>query len=182
MIFFYCPECREELEAEDSIRGTRMKCPACFKEIEIPQASVKLPFRTSRSEAPVPSESEEVLPGTRFILVVLVAGLVGLLVISGVGYTLLRRAQERARAAQPACGACEGKGRVTCAVCTGTRRLPCTECSGTGKRRNVRDQEETCYKCSGAGTLECSVCGGRGEYGCTGCGGSGRLSPPDASR
>jgi hypothetical protein len=182
VIFFYCPECREELEAEDSIRGTRMKCPACFKEIEIPQASVKLPARTARAEAPVPSETGETLPGSRFILVVLAAGLVGLLVISGVGYTLHRRAQERARQNQPVCGACEGRGKVACTVCAGTRRLPCGECTGTGKRRNFRDQEESCYKCSGIGTLECQICGGRGEYGCTGCGGTGRLTPTEAPR
>jgi len=180
VIFFYCPECREELEGEDSIRGSRMKCPACFKEIEVPQASVKVGGKTTgRREAPgAPAPTPEAMPGSKFILVVLLAGVVGLLLISGIGYTLVLKAQERARKAIPQCGACEGKGSVPCAVCTGAKKQPCKECAGTGKRKNFRDEEEVCFRCSGQGVLNCLICDGRGLYGCMGCNGTGRLPVP----
>lgn len=176
MIFFFCPECKEELEAEDSIRGTRMKCPACAKDIEVPQASVKVTGRSARrgetshgSEVP-----EETYQGGRFILVVLLAGLAGVLTLGGVGYTLLKRERERAERAKPRCPSCEATGKVKCAVCGGRKTSPCKECSGSGRRKNFRDQEEDCFACQG-GQVTCKVCDGRGEYGCSGCGGSGRL-------
>jgi DNA-directed RNA polymerase subunit M/transcription elongation factor TFIIS len=178
VIFFFCPECKEELEAEDSIRGTRMKCPACAKEIEVPQASVKVTTRVGRKpgEGGEREAPEEAHPGARFILVVLLAGFAGILALGGVGYTLLKRERERAERARPRCASCEGTGKVKCAVCSGRKVLPCKECSGTGRRKNFRDQDEDCFACR-AGFLDCLICAGRGEYGCSGCGGTGRLGP-----
>lgn len=184
VIFFYCPECREELEGEDSIRGARMKCPACFKEIEVPQASVKVASKTTRREGRDSREAaapaSEGIPGSKFILVVLLAGLVGLLLISGIGYTLHLKAQERTRKALPMCGACDGKGQVPCAACASSKKTPCKVCSGTGKYKNFKDDEEVCYSCSGRGALDCRICDGRGQYGCMGCEGTGRLAPATA--
>lgn len=178
VIFFFCSECKEELEAEDSIRGTRMKCPACAKELEVPQDSVKVASRggrkgTGRAEV----EDVEVHPGARFILVVLLAGLAGILALGGVGYTLLKRERERAERARPRCASCEGSGKVKCAVCTGRKTVACKECGGTGRRKNFRDQDEDCFSCKG-GVLNCRVCDGRGEYGCSACGGTGHLDNP----
>jgi DNA-directed RNA polymerase subunit M/transcription elongation factor TFIIS len=183
VIFFFCPECKEELEAEDSIKGSRMKCPACFKELEVPQVGVKVTSRTvtrrsERAEAAAASSSAS-LPGARFILVVLVAGLLGALAISGIGWTLHKRTLAEAESRKPKCGACDGKGAVRCAVCNGGKTMPCAECTGTGRRRNFRDEEETCFRCSGGSRLNCRVCDGRGEYQCAGCGGTGRLAPAE---
>lgn len=179
MIYFFCPECREELEAEDSIRGTRMKCPACVKEIEVPQASLKAPATRGPSPAggrePARSDGHA---GARFILWVLLLGLVGLLIVGGTGYTLLKRERERREKARPKCATCEGKGHIACATCSGSKTRACKECSGSGKRKNFRDQEEDCYMCSGRGVLDCLTCAGRGSYGCAACSGRGRLDPP----
>ncbi len=186
MIFFYCSECKEELEAEDSIRGTRMKCPACFKEIEVPQVGVKVTTRVAtrraEREPPAPAPAESSLPGARFILVVLVAGLLGALAISGIGWTLHKRAIAEGDRRKPRCGACEGRGAVRCAVCSGNKKSVCKECRGTTKIKNFKGDEETCQPCIGSGLLSCQICGGRGEYGCTGCGGTGRLAPSDSPR
>jgi DNA-directed RNA polymerase subunit M/transcription elongation factor TFIIS len=177
VIYFFCSECREELEAEDSIRGSRMKCPACLKEIEVPQAGVKAPtIRAAVREAPATSSDAQ--PGTRFILWVLLLGLVGLLVVGGVGYTLLKRERERAERARPKCGTCTATGRVACAACAGSKSRACRECSGTGKRKNFRDQEEDCFACAGKSVVDCPICGGRGGYTCTACSGSGHLDTP----
>jgi hypothetical protein len=180
VIYFFCSECREELEAEDSIRGTRMKCPACLKEIEVPQQGGKPPARAAGSAGP-PREVEtggEIHPGARFILLVLLVGLVGLLVVGGAGYTLLKRERERREKARPKCATCDGSGKTTCAVCGGAKTRACKECSGTGKRKNFRDQEEDCFACSGKSVTDCPVCAGRGGYGCAACAGTGRLGEP----
>jgi DNA-directed RNA polymerase subunit M/transcription elongation factor TFIIS len=183
VIFFFCPDCREELEAEDSIRGVKMKCPACFKEIEVPQASVKVTGRSQKKEREGGRESHGlpsggVPDGSKFILVVLGIGLVGLFVIAGVGYTLHQREQKRLELSRPGCDGCQRRKVVKCAVCAGAKQTACKECSGTGKRKNFRDEDEVCFVCSGSGLRECLVCGGRGEYSCAACGGRGYLTPP----
>jgi hypothetical protein len=172
VIYFFCSECREELEAEDSIRGTRMKCPACAKDIEVPRAGMK---GTARRDKEVSGEGP---PGARFILLVLVLGLLGLLGVSAAGYTLLKREKERREKSRPRCATCEGKGQIPCAACQGSKTRACKECSGTGKRKNFRDQEEDCHACAGKSVLECPVCAGRGGYGCAACAGQGKLDPP----
>jgi DNA-directed RNA polymerase subunit M/transcription elongation factor TFIIS len=188
VIFFFCSECREELEAEDSIRGAKMKCPACFKEIEVPQASVKVTGRHDRKEkeerggghaAPAGGAVPE---GSRFILIVLAVGMVGLFVIAGVGYTLHQREKRREELSRPRCDGCQGKKVVKCALCAGVKQQPCKECSGSGKRKNFRDEDEVCYVCSGAGRLDCRVCTGRGEYSCSACGGRGYIVSVPESR
>jgi len=174
VIYFFCSECREELEAEDSIRGTRMKCPACLKDLEVPQAGAK---PTARAVSGGPRESDaggDGLPA-RFILLVLLFGLVGLLVVGGAGYTLLKRERERKEKARPKCATCEGSGKISCAVCKGAKTRACKECGGSGKRKNFRDQEEECFACSGRSVTDCPVCAGRGSYSCAACGGDGRL-------
>lgn len=180
MIFFFCPDCREELEAEDSIRGAKMKCPACFKEIEVPQASVKVTGRHVRKEKEGGREgggyavSAGAAPdGSRFILITLAVGMVGLFVIAGVGYTLQQREKRRMDLSRPRCDGCQGRKIVKCAMCAGAKQQSCRECSGTGKRKNFRDEEEVCYVCSGGGLLSCRICSGRGEYSCSACAGRG---------
>jgi hypothetical protein len=178
VIYFFCSECREELEAEDSIRGTRMKCPACQKDIEVPKAGAKTAPRASGGVSRDGDAASEAQPGARFILLVLLFGLVGLLIVGGAGYTLLKRERERKEKARPRCATCEGKGTITCAVCGGAKSKACAECKGTGKRKNFRDQEEDCFVCSGRSVTDCPVCAGRGNYGCAACGGTGRLDAP----
>ncbi len=193
MIFFYCPECKEELEAEDSIRGAKMKCPACFKEIEVPQMGVKVekPTKTvgkkekgreDREAPPESSPSSSGLPEAKFLVTVLVIGLLGFLAICGVGYVLHKRSSEQAERARPKCDVCTGKGRVPCTICAGAKKQSCKDCKGSGHRKNFRDQDEECYVCSGKGLLDCLTCGGGGEYGCKGCNGVGRLTPLEAPR
>ena len=176
VIYFFCSECREELEAEDSIRGSRMKCPACLKDIEVPKTGTK---PSARATAGGSREDEpESHPGARFILLVLLLGLVGLLVVGGAGYTLLKRERERKEKARPKCATCEATGKITCAVCKGAKTRACKECGGLGKRKNFRDQEEECFACSGKSVTDCPVCAARGSYGCSACGGTGRLDEP----
>jgi DNA-directed RNA polymerase subunit M/transcription elongation factor TFIIS len=187
VIHFFCPECREDLEAEDSIRGVKMKCPACFKEIEVPQGSVKATTRTSRKERDEGhgrggghGASPDV---SRLVPIVLGAGILGFFIISGVGYTLHQREKRRELLSRPQCDSCQGRKVIKCAVCAGAKHQSCKECSGTGKRKNFKDEEETCYVCSGGGLLDCRVCSGRGEYGCAACGGRGYLTaPPEAPK
>lgn len=187
MIFFYCNSCKEELEAEDSIRGARMKCPACYKEIEVPQVGVrvpdsgKIPVRVKeRKPKDASGDSTDPVPVSepifnRFVLSVLAAGIVGVFAFIGVGYVLVQRAEQRRLLSRPKCDICAASGRVPCAVCGGKRQQPCRECSGSGKRKNVRDEDETCFACSGKALLDCTICGGRGHYGCSVCGGTGYL-------
>lgn len=193
MIFFYCPDCKEELEAEDSIRGAKMKCPACFKEIEVPQVGVKVEKpakaagkwekgREDREGAHEPPSSSGGLPEAKFLVTVLVIGLAGLLAICGVGYILHKRSIEQAERARPKCDLCAGKGAIPCTICAGAKKQSCKDCNGSGHRKNFRDQDEECYVCSGKGLLDCRTCGGRGEYGCKGCNGVGRLTPLEAPR
>ena len=37
-VTFVCPNCRQELEADASLAGTKIQCPACAHSISIPQA------------------------------------------------------------------------------------------------------------------------------------------------
>jgi hypothetical protein len=51
-VTFHCPNCRQQLEADASLAGTRIQCPACGTPIEIPapdQTNVKIlnPMATS---------------------------------------------------------------------------------------------------------------------------------------
>ncbi len=182
MIYFCCPECREELEAEDSIRGARMKCPACAREIEVPQASVRVAVRQApgagRGE-PVYGYGSSPMPGAQFFVGVLAAGTIGLLVLCGLGYVLNKRVRE-GRLSRSACAVCAGHKTVPCASCNKTKSVTCAECGGTGRRKNWRDEEETCFSCNGTGRQTCQVCGGEGEYGCSACYGTGRegAAPP----
>jgi hypothetical protein len=178
VIYFFCTECREELEAEDSIKGTRMKCPACLKDIEVPKGGGAKPSTLRAVSGGRDGDAGDGHPGARFILLVLLLGLVGLLVVGGAGYTLLKRERERKEKARPRCATCDGTGKITCAVCKGAKTRACKECGGTGKRKNFRDQEEDCFACSGRSVTDCPVCAARGNYGCSGCGGTGRLDEP----
>lgn len=176
VIYFFCTECREELEAEDSIRGSRMKCPACLKEIEVPQAGTKPPPRHgTRDHGPSAAVESSSPPGTKFILWVLLFGLLGLLAVGGAGYALLQRERERREKARPKCATCTATGRIACTACGGAKTRACRECSGTGKRKNFRDQDEDCFSCGGKSVLDCPICGGRGHYTCSACAGTGRL-------
>jgi hypothetical protein len=165
VIYFYCPGCREPLEGEDSIKGTRMACPACGKEIEVPQVSVKPPSATTRLlDLP--------LWGVRFLVIVLVAGAIGLGGVTAVGYFIRRQAEQAARE-KSRCGACAGRGTTGCVRCGGNRKFGCPTCKGTGTSKNVRDEDQRCYDCAGKGVRDCVPCGGRGVYACAGCSGTG---------
>lgn len=178
MILFYCPDCKEELEAEDSIRGVKMQCPACNKEITVPQASVKVTTRTTRKESrdSYAASFAAPVPGGKFILIVLVAGTIGLLAIAGIGIALTRHAQGSIFRNRAKCGVCNAEKTVTCAQCKGSAKVPCTDtdCKG-GKRLNFRGDPEQCTWCQGKGQIDCAVCGGRGKYSCSGCNGTGYL-------
>ena len=182
MIYFVCPACGEELEAEDSIRGVRMKCPSCAKELEVPQVSLKVAARaaprTDRRDVYIPSRSAS-MPGGQFIAMVLVAGVVGLLILSGAGYVLNKKVRE-ARSTGAACVVCSGDKNVACARCNRAKAMPCAECSATGRRKNWRDEDESCFACNGTGRQRCAVCGGEGVYSCAACYGTGRegAQPP----
>jgi hypothetical protein len=178
VIYFLCPDCKEELEAEDSILGTRMNCPACSKDIEVPRTGIKISSprgaKTERREASPPGGAavSGVMPGARFILVVVVAGALALLAFSGVGYYLNLKHKHMAGGGDP-CGVCNGKKTVACARCNGAKNFPCKECAGTGRRKNFREEEEACFNCNGSGHRACPICGGRGEYSCAPCNGTG---------
>lgn len=180
MIYFRCPSCREELEAEDSIRGARMNCPACNRELEVPQSTVRGTTRTvpvvGRRWIPA---SFDASPGaeSRFFLMVVGAGLAGLLVLSGAGYLLNQKIRE-ARRGGSSCTVCSGRKSVTCAHCNGAKALACGECQASGRRKNWKDEEESCFACNGSGRQRCPVCGGEGEYSCAACYGTGLEGAP----
>ena len=178
MIFFNCPDCKEELEAEESIRGVKMLCPACEKEISVPQATTRPTTRTTRKDLrnkSAPYSSALAAPGGKFILWVLLAGTLGIVAIAGVGIALTNAARERALLARPQCAVCSTKGTVDCVACKGTSKRDCIECLGVGTRTNFRGDEERCFACSGKKQVDCPVCGGRGKYSCAGCNGVGYL-------
>lgn len=182
MIYFHCSQCREELEAEDSIRGVRMKCPACAKDIEVPQVSIKVTTRSvplSERRDYHPASGSGTMPGGQFIGMVLAAGVAGLLILSGAGYILNQKVRE-ARTRGSSCAVCSGRKNVACARCNRTKSAPCKECNATGKRKNWQDEEERCFACNGSGQQRCPVCGGEGEYSCAACYGTGLdgASPP----
>jgi hypothetical protein len=192
VIFFHCSACSEELEAEDSIRGAKMKCPACWKEIEVPQAGMKRttgirkrPTKAAGKAEPAEEsgDTEEAAPYEdrkfgRFVKSVFLGGLVGVFVLVGAGWYMVERAEQKRLQARPRCDRCDATGKILCSTCGGKSRQPCKECSGTGKRKNVREEEETCFACSGQGGADCPICGGRGKYGCPDCRGSGFLDGP----
>ena len=174
MIFFRCPECKDELEGEDSLAGERMECPACAKKLEVPRKSTRKPSsaigRGPSRDAPAAT------PGSKFVLIVLLVALVAAIGVAGVGWFIEQRAQQEADRNRPQCITCSAEGSVTCTKCMGKKVKTCGECKGSGKRLNFRDQEEVCYACSGRGMLDCRVCGGRGEYACARCEGTGRMA------
>lgn len=166
MIFFYCPVCKDGLEAEPSAVGTRMACPTCKKEIEVPKEGVKI--ATVRKEgASAPPASG--LPGLKFLLVV--AGISGVVLL---GLFMVGQVLPKGTAGGgPPCAACGGKGVKACVRCAGKKGENCRECQGSGFRKNVRDETETCFACGGKGRRDCDGCGGKGDYSCTPCYGTG---------
>ncbi|MBI2901728.1 MAG: hypothetical protein HYY17_16205 [Planctomycetes bacterium] len=169
MIYFYCPECREELEAEDSIKSTKMRCPACWKEIVVPEVGIALP--PGRKAARPVGEPAERSVGPRIFLVTVVVVVLGLAGWFGVRHFLAKRQE----AARPKCTACAGKGTQTCRDCRGAKMFPCKgECKGTGKVIHQPGNEETnCSDCAGTARTPCRTCGGSGGYGCERCQGTG---------
>jgi hypothetical protein len=192
VIFFYCCSCKEELEAEDSIRGARMKCPACFKEIEVPQVGVRVPGQekgtrsgkgADRDRKKDHGQTTDAMPLSegrqrRLVVGVLVASVIGVFALIGVGYVLVQRAEERRQKARPRCELCGATGKIACAVCGGKRQSACKECNGSGRRKNLREEEEPCFACGSSGLVNCAICGGRGTYGCSPCQGTGFLDVP----
>ncbi len=175
MIYFYCPGCDEELEAEESIRGVRMGCPACGRELEVPQVGVKVPGGRTRDRG-----GRATLRGrpasrsrAKFVVAVLAACVAGLALVSGLGTTISRRVRPASGPGE-SCSVCTGKGSVACVRCGGSKAMGCSECGGSGTRKNFRDEDEKCFACAGAGNRDCQVCGGAGVYACSGCGGTGR--------
>lgn len=170
MIFFYCPSCDEELEAEDSVKGTRMKCPACLKEIVVPLVGVKVQQRNRAMARP--AARDPVGPK------LLVAGIL-LVLLSGVAFVIVRTVIKSKPEDRPKCAACGGKATQVCTECKGAKTFPCKgECKGTGKVIHVGSGQQTnCSDCGGSGKQHCPVCDGRGFYACQKCGGSGYLKP-----
>ncbi|GEM_PF-5821134 len=169
MIFFCCPECREELEAEESIKNTRMKCPACWKEITVPEVGVSIPAQGRRPARVVRAGGGS--PAGKIFLITL------LVVVAGGGmFFLLRHLANRQREAErPKCEACRGKGSQECGDCRGAKTFPCKgECKGSGRVLHQPSGEETnCSDCAGAGRTPCRTCDGRGGYSCARCRGTG---------
>jgi hypothetical protein len=159
-----------------------MKCPACVKDIEVPQVSTKAPTRAittrERRDAGPPAAGGPV-PGSQFVVAVLAAGAIGLLVLTGVGYVLNQKVRE-ARGRRASCVVCAGQKTVACARCNRAKTSVCKECNGSGKRKNWRDEEESCFACNGTGQQRCPVCGGEGVYSCAACYGTGQegAQPP----
>jgi len=108
-----------------------------------------------------------------------VAGVAGLLILSGAGYILNKKVRE-SRTRGSACAVCAGQKSVVCARCNRSKISPCQECSATGRRKNFRDEEESCFVCNGTGHQRCPVCGGEGVYSCSACYGTGQegAQPP----
>lgn len=164
MIFFYCPECREELEAEDSIRNMKMKCPACWKEVTVPEVGVALaPGRR-------PSTSNRAEPGgggLRIFIVTVVVVVFGVAAV--LGYRHFRRQGPDAPKAN--CSACQGKARENCPECKGAKGTSCRgECQGSGRVIHQPSGEQTnCSDCGGSGRRICRVCDGAGVVSCRAC-------------
>jgi len=167
MIFFCCPECREELEAEDAIKGTAMKCPACWKEISVPVVGMRAPSTGGRKEKPQRVVASGGGMGGLFLLVA-VSVVVGLAALFGIGYLL--RGKNTGPLTGPPCTVCAGKGTQPCKSCAGAATQACTNvnCKG-GKTTNVQGGEENCSTCAGKGTIPCQICGGAGGLSCTHC-------------
>ena len=164
MIYFYCPACKEELEADDNIRGTKMKCPACWKEIEVPHIGIKPPAsKTKADKRPVTVRER---PGSGAMIAIVVAcGTLALLAGAGVWYAI----RNRPKPPPVPCTACRGTGLSTCSSCGGSKTQACTnKCQG-GKITNVHNELETCSACTGAGTIACQICGGIGGLSCGRC-------------
>lgn len=169
MIFFYCPDCNEELEAEDSIKGMRMKCPACWKEIAVPEVGVKVPSGSKRGRAVEPIGGNF---GLKLFAFTLVMALLGVGAFFGARHFM----KEREKQQQPKCSACKGSGKQECKTCSGQKTFQCAnqECHGTGKViHGTTGQETPCPDCMGSGRRPCATCSGSGSYGCDRCQGSG---------
>lgn len=187
MIFFYCPQCNEDLEADDEIKGAKMKCPACWKEIDVPEVGLKVEEkpRKRRSESYYRlresggASQDQGFAGLtmKFVGVVLLISVVVLGTLFGIGMYLHEQQQVDNRLD---CGTCVGRGQVQCKKCGGREREACANCEGRGKIVNFRGETESCTSCSGTGNVPCQVCGGNGEYDCSNCRGSGKIG--EASR
>ncbi len=169
MIFFYCPECGDELEAEDAIKGSRMKCPSCWKEIMVPR--VGAPVKSRREPRYAPEERGENSSGWLPILLVSILALGGIAGIIGV---LATRGGDPVEPA--ACSTCEGSGQAECSDCQGEKTFPCEgRCKGTGRVPSLVGGEDTaCPDCGGLGTRACQRCDGYGYVGCMPCRGTGK--------
>ncbi len=178
VIHFYCPECKEELEAEEEVRGTKMNCPACWKEITVPMAGVRPPTPGAKASR-TPSRERIVLPregsitasvSKPVLLIVVVAAL--FLTAGGIAGLSYYRALGNRRG--PKCETCQGTGKLPCPMCKGSKqeRCPNAECQG-GKITNFRGEQETCLTCNGTSTIGCRGCAGTGTYGCAACGSTG---------
>ncbi|MDP6958463.1 MAG: hypothetical protein QF645_06565 [Planctomycetota bacterium] len=171
MILFYCPECGEELEAEDAIKGSRMKCPACWKEIMVPRVGAPAPSRREprRNFEDRPESSSGWVP-------ILLVAFLSLSAIGGViGYMAM---QKQGYVEADLCTACEGSGNEICGDCQGSKSFPCDgRCKGSGTVKSLVGGEETsCPDCGGLGTKSCSRCDGYGHIGCAGCQGTGKAA------
>lgn len=174
MIFFYCPECSEELEAEDSIKNLRMKCPACWKEIAVPEVGVKVPAGGKRGRAVEPV-GEQTGFGLKIFIFTFIMALLG--VGAFLGARALMKDREKQQQIKNACTACKGSGKQACATCKGEKTFACVnqECKGTGKViHQTTGQETNCPDCAGTGRKPCGGCSGSGTYGCEKCQGTGQ--------
>ncbi|MBI2933048.1 MAG: hypothetical protein HYY16_15500 [Planctomycetes bacterium] len=156
MFTFACPRCREELEAEDSIRGTRMACPQCGQRISIPRNRAW-------------SSGGDAQGGPPRVLVVVVA-VATLFLIAGAFWGRMVVTARRAEARGPECVKCQGTRQVKCATCKGekTQRCPNDKCD-KGQSVNSRGTLEQCFSCNGRGAVRCQTCAGVGAYACPVC-------------
>ncbi len=174
MIFFYCPECGEELEAEEAIKGSRMKCPACWKEIMVPRTGA--PVLSRREPRYGPADREPKSSSGGWLPVAVVALLAIAAIGGGVGFLVTRGGS----GPDPAvCAPCKGTGKAVCADCRGAESFPCEgRCKGTGTvKSHVSGEDTPCPDCGGLGTRACPRCDGHGYVGCNSCRGTGR--PPE---
>lgn len=182
MIYFSCPECGDDLEADDDIKGTRMKCPSCWNEIEVPVVGVKLEKRSPRSAHHRRSfDQHDDLSSPLSVRLILLMLVVGVVMIGGLfGLGLYLKSQQPVDN-RPTCSVCDGKGKLICHACKGSRTAACSECKATGQITNFRGEKETCQSCGGSGTIMCRVCNGQGYYSCVTCMGEGRVEPGSSS-
>jgi hypothetical protein len=168
MIYFTCSECREELEADESIKGTKMKCPACWKEIAVPFIGIATGRKGEKRDRPGSS-----LPtgGARTAPMLLFAAILSVVVLGtviGVGM-MLRKPPDPNALPGPPCKVCAAKGTQPCQSCAGSKSQRCTNPCQNGKITNSKNELVDCPVCAGRGTLACPTCGGAGTISCSHC-------------